>query len=343
MQGTTLASTFLTGGAGQVRPFARVLSQRLSELRIEPERGLTVQDFYARALIAIEAEASRVAGRPEVSVEEAFLAIACMASAPDLAKAIDRASRFYAAISRASGRSGRTSLQLHVAGPQAELRIYTAGPGPDEPATFMSALLGAAFHVKLFGWLIGEEINVVSAATSYHQLITQDALHELLPWQVTFRADLGPACDFRVTFSSRYLARPVIRTGSDIENLKPMDLLFTVSPEMSAAVAVRRIFLVALGRGVKLPSAARLAVLCNRSQATLRRHLARENTSVRAIRDDCVRARALQLLLDRSIPLADIASRLGFSDAPCFRRAFRRWTGSSPAAYRRKSTLSLSG
>lgn len=333
-------------------PFAQVLAEKLTELHLRPNiasdidnlygtrpipllEGSALQDFYSRSLDAIEAQASRTTGRPTFSGEDSFLAVCCMVSAPNLCKAVERASRFYAAISRAHGCPDRSTLKLRVSGPDAELRFFSAAPGPNATASFMSALTGAALHMKLLSWLIGEEIKVVSAATSYHRLIGQEALTELFPWPLTFSTDLGSACDFRLTFSSRYVQRPIIRNGADAESLKVMDLLFTLPRDVSIAVAIRRIFLTAIGRGVPLPSTARLASLCNRSAATLRRHLAREKTSIRAIREECVRDRALQLLEDQSVMLCEIASRLGFSDAPCFRRAFRRWTGKSPSGWRR--------
>ena len=161
-------------------------------------------------------------------------------------------------------------MKLHVVGPDAELRFYSAGPGPAASAPFMSALLGGAYHVKLLGWLIGDEIKLSSAATTYHKMISQEALTEIFPWPLSFSTALGPSCDFRVTFSSRYLQRPVVRTGIDLESLNGIDLLFALPPHVSVALAIRRIFLVALSRGVALPSTARLAALCNRSAATLR-------------------------------------------------------------------------
>lgn len=365
MVATSLSDVRDASMAGRIRPFARVLSERLAALERRPGRAMAAgspleapkfgadqaaasmlddvaaRDFYSRALVALEAEASRVSGRVEVSIEEAFLAASCMAGAPNLAKAIDRASRFYAALSRAAGCPGRSSLQLLVSGARAEVRIYAAGPGPDEPASSMIALLGAVFHIRLFGWLIGEDIGVETAATSCRQHLGEDALREVLPWPIAFAADLGPCCEVRITFASHHLTRPIVRTGADFEQLQLMDLLIMPATPSSTASAVRRQIMLALRRGLEVPSAARLAALCHRSPATLRRHLAREHTSVRAIRDECVRERALQLLHDRSMLLGDIATRLGFSDAPCFRRAFRRWTGMSPAAYRRQAASSL--
>lgn len=284
----------------------------------------------------IEAEASRSAGRPEVTVEAAFLAASCMASAPTLAKAIDRGSRFYATLARAAGCPGRTSMKLEVSAKAAELRFYSGAPAPSAKSCFMSAVLGAAYHVKLLGWLVGDEVKVISGATSYRQMLSREALEEIVSWPIAFGVDLGTACDFSVTFPVRYLSLPVIRTGSELEAVNLLGLTFAAAPHASTAMTVRRILSGALRRGGKLPSASRLASLCNRSPATLRRHLACEKTSIREIREECIRERALQLLRDRSIPLGEVAARLGFSDAPCFRRAFRRWTGSSPAAYRRR-------
>jgi AraC-like DNA-binding protein len=44
---------------------------------------------------------------------------------------------------------------------------------------------------------------------------------------------------------------------------------------------------------------------------------------------------ARHYLRDASLELADIAFLLGFSEAGSLARAFRRWTGQSPGAYRR--------
>jgi AraC-like DNA-binding protein len=297
-----------------------------------------VQDFCAQNLQAIEAAASRTAGRPEYSVEHCFLACACMVGAPNLEKAIGRVARFYGAIATAAGCSDRCALQLRVIGTEAEVRFYSGAPAPDASASFMSALLGSAFHVRLFGWLIGEPIKVLSAETSYHKLITQSVLIELLDWPVAFSVDLGASCDFRIVFPSHFLQRPIVRAGDDVDSLDMMELLFASPQKVSAATAVRRIFRVALSRGKQLPSMERLARLCNSSSATLRRHLSREQSSLRAIREDCLRERAKELLDNRDLKIGEVAVLLGFSDAPCFRRAFRRWTRVSPLSYRRNAS-----
>lgn len=73
------------------------------------------------------------------------------------------------------------------------------------------------------------------------------------------------------------------------------------------------------------------------STRTLKRKLAAAGTSYSAILDDTRRQRALLLLEDRAIPLAEIASRLGYTELPNFTRAFRKWTGTTPGAFRRKA------
>jgi AraC-like DNA-binding protein len=44
------------------------------------------------------------------------------------------------------------------------------------------------------------------------------------------------------------------------------------------------------------------------------------------------------LLEDRGLPLAEIAGRLGYTELPNFTRAFRKWTGTTPAAYRKRAS-----
>ena len=43
---------------------------------------------------------------------------------------------------------------------------------------------------------------------------------------------------------------------------------------------------------------------------------------------------ALLQLDDRRLSIGEIATRLGYTELPNFTRAFRKWTGVTPAAYR---------
>lgn len=75
---------------------------------------------------------------------------------------------------------------------------------------------------------------------------------------------------------------------------------------------------------------ARLLAMSPRS---LERRLAAEGTAFRRLVDERRCARAEAWLRDgRSVEA--VASALGYSDAANFRRAFRRWTGQTPAAWR---------
>lgn len=71
------------------------------------------------------------------------------------------------------------------------------------------------------------------------------------------------------------------------------------------------------------------------STRTLKRKLAACGTTYTQLLDDTRRQRALLLLEDRALPLAEIAGRLGYTELANFTRAFRKWTGTTPGAFRR--------
>jgi AraC-like DNA-binding protein len=74
--------------------------------------------------------------------------------------------------------------------------------------------------------------------------------------------------------------------------------------------------------------------LCMTSRS-LRRKLEAEGTSYQALLDGVRQSLARDYLNNSFLGIDDIAAALGFSDAPAFRHAFKRWTGSTPAAFRR--------
>lgn len=71
------------------------------------------------------------------------------------------------------------------------------------------------------------------------------------------------------------------------------------------------------------------------SVRTLCRRLESEGTSFQIIKDELRRDIAVQRLTKTSHSIASIAFELGFDDATTFHRAFKKWTGNTPGAYRR--------
>jgi AraC-like DNA-binding protein len=88
------------------------------------------------------------------------------------------------------------------------------------------------------------------------------------------------------------------------------------------------------GLGTEEIGAPALARRLHVSRATLTRKLALEATTLSAVLDAARRDLAVEYLRNGNLPLEELARRLAFSDARAFRRAFQRWTGSSPAEFR---------
>ncbi|MCC7412300.1 MAG: AraC family transcriptional regulator [Gammaproteobacteria bacterium] len=70
---------------------------------------------------------------------------------------------------------------------------------------------------------------------------------------------------------------------------------------------------------------------------TVQRKLAQEHTSFKQLLEEVRRNLALEYLANSRLAVADIAARLGYSDAAGFNHAFRRWLGCPPGTYRRQA------
>jgi len=84
---------------------------------------------------------------------------------------------------------------------------------------------------------------------------------------------------------------------------------------------------------------AQVAHLLAVSERHLTRKLHDHNTSYRELADDVRRERALDRLADPRLTQEALASYLGYSDASALAKAFRRWTGMSMQAYRRRQGM----
>ncbi|RME58564.1 AraC family transcriptional regulator [Candidatus Parcubacteria bacterium] len=86
-----------------------------------------------------------------------------------------------------------------------------------------------------------------------------------------------------------------------------------------------------------VPTTAEAARALNLSVRTLHRRLRDEGTSFRELLDQLRKERAVALLADQRCSIAEVGFLLGFAELSSFSRSFKRWTGKSPAAFRKQS------
>lgn len=82
------------------------------------------------------------------------------------------------------------------------------------------------------------------------------------------------------------------------------------------------------------PTLARVAKKMAMSPRTLQRQLKEQGSEFKQLVADTRRRFALSYLKNRKNTLTEIAFLLGYSEASAFNRAFKRWTGATPLAYR---------
>lgn len=83
------------------------------------------------------------------------------------------------------------------------------------------------------------------------------------------------------------------------------------------------------------PAMASTARTLGMSTRTLAKRLEEEGTTFRALLDELRRELAISYLRAPAPSISAIARRLGFSHVEAFSRAFKRWTGEPPGAFRR--------
>ena len=301
------------------------------------ERQLSHEQFiaiYRDCVVMLEDHVSRRAGRPAMNKTEVDLLCYCLISCATLEQAIGRAADFCAML---GGRAGE--LSLRVVGTRARFRMHTFHEKRDMSA-LLSDLTGLSTYARLFGWLIGADLEPLTVELCYRPLLDATVIAWLMPHPITYEV-----ADNHLRFPAAYLRQPVIRSAGELDELLkifPFDLTTEQSKSAPLSKRVRTILGTALAHRAVLPTTAQIAAQFGISAATLKRRLAEEKTSMQGLKDRCRHELALDLLRDQSLPFGEIALRLGFSDAASFTRAFRNWSGGSPSDYRRTAFASTS-
>jgi AraC-like DNA-binding protein len=138
-----------------------------------------------------------------------------------------------------------------------------------------------------------------------------------------------------VVFEGRVLALPVRDPEPGVLaylDAYARDVLAKLPASDDLTTQVERVVATAMSTG--LPDVEQVASRLGMTSRTLQRRLADEETTYQAIVDGVRRSYAERYLADDRLALGEVAFLVGFSDPSNFHRAFRRWTGMTPAAYR---------
>ena len=199
----------------------------------------------------------------------------------------------------------------------------------DDPDHFLQESLLVIWH-RFSCWLIGQRIDLDEAFFAYPRPGHADEYRHLFHCPLRFDR---PHTGFR--FHARYLSTPVIRDEREmklfLEN-SPADLLARPDGSNSFTARIRAI----IGRDFSesLPDFETIATQLNTSPQTLRRRLREENTSFQEIKDNLRRDQAIYHLSRHDFAINEIAHMVGFTEPSTFHRAFKKWTGVTPGAYR---------
>ena len=134
-------------------------------------------------------------------------------------------------------------------------------------------------------------------------------------------------------FRSRYLGREIAsadpglrrildRQAEDLERKSGHEFLEKITNLISSGILMG------------YSSEEEIAALLSMHPRTLRRRLKDVETTFQLLADKCRYNIARQLLESSDTPVSEIAAALAYADASAFTRAFRRWSGTTPARYR---------
>lgn len=139
-----------------------------------------------------------------------------------------------------------------------------------------------------------------------------------------------------IAFDARYLQLPLRRDEKALRQMLQRALPLTVLQYRRDRLLVEQVRQALIAHAEQAHSAEQIARLLHISARTLHRQLKDEGASLQQLKDDTRRERASDLLFRTEKPMKQIAAAVGFRNEKSFIRAFRQWTGSSPAEFRHR-------
>lgn len=260
---------------------------------------------------------------------------ACVGS-EHLGQALQRMTRFL--------RLALDEIELRLVDDDTRVWIEVHGTGSRGSATDAGqprrAFADAALFILIHGlscWLVGRRLPVLAlhfSATAPEPGSSEDAdyrtrfCEHVLFEQPLTRLALGAEC-----LDLRCVQAPA--AVPEFMRAAPANLVVRFRNEDSLVARVRR-RLRALDPP-NWPDLDTLAQALHLSAATVQRHLKAEGHSYQGLKDALRCDLAIELLESGDHSVAQVGEALGFMETSAFYRAFKKWTGVNPGAYRQRT------
>jgi hypothetical protein len=137
-----------------------------------------------------------------------------------------------------------------------------------------------------------------------------------------------------LVMNASYLALPLRRDEAALQRMLETALTLTVLQYRKDRLLLTQVKQALAMYPQNTHSAEDLAPLLNLSPRSLHRQLKEEGTSLQVLKDEVRHERAIELLQRTRKPIKQVAESAGFQNEKSFIRAFKLWTGQTPAAFR---------
>ncbi|WP_322060195.1 AraC family transcriptional regulator [Paraburkholderia sp. J63] len=250
------------------------------------------------------------------------LVVRAAATAPDLEVAIRRLAKTFQVL--------QDDVVIEMPHRNRLVGLALRFQNPDDTPIFLHELLLRVFW-QLAAWLAGGKLPPASFDFAFDVPEHAAQYSAIFPASHHFRQS-------RTTlwFDETWLSSPVRRDRAALREFLADAESRMVIPQQSSNIVSARVCAYLSRTQPEWPDLTVAASAMNMSVATLQRRLAVEGTSFQALKDELRRDIAIMRLNTTNTTLAQLAEELGFTDSAAFQRAFKRWVGNAPGAYRRK-------
>jgi AraC-like DNA-binding protein len=186
-------------------------------------------------------------------------------------------------------------------------------------------------------WLIDSRITLEQVQFAFEAPAHQAVYPLMFQGPVLFGNAEASASDHAVSelvMNASYLELPLRRDEAALQRMLETALTLTVLQYRKDRLLLTQVKQALTMHPQDTHSAEDLAPLLNLSPRSLHRQLKEEGTSLQVLKDEVRRERAIELLLRTRKPVKQVAESAGFQNEKSFIRAFKQWTGQTPAAFR---------